>query len=188
MLTLLIRTSHRPKQFNSLLQSIHNEADILVSYDNHKAVEYIPEGMKKFYIEPSAGQFQYNTYVNNLKEQITKGWMLVADDDDLIIPGALQKLNTLLETQLPGALIIQFMRGTYLKPHPAIFEEQEIKMGHIGFPSLVLHSDCRNAAIVRAGEYADYYYIRDIADRVPTVWVKGMAVVRSEKRGRGIME
>lgn len=188
MLTLLVRTSYRPQSFSRLLASINNEASILVCYDNHEAVNYIPADIEKFYIEPGTDQFFYNRYVNELKSKVQAGWMIVVDDDDTIIPGSLNKLNQILSTLPPSAILIQFMRGAYLKPHPAIFGERRIKMGHIGFPSLVLHSDYKDVAQVGAGEYADYYYIRDVCERVPVKWIANLPVVSSPARGFGVME
>lgn len=187
-LTILTRTSYRPVSFNNLLASINGEADIIVSYDNHEAVAYIPPGIKKFYIEKNSEEFGYNKYVNSLIATVNEGWMIVVDDDDTIIPGSLKKLKQVLIGTNPYALLIQFMRGTYLKPHPSIFSERIIKMGHIGFPSLVLHSDFKNVAQVGAGEYADYYFIRDVIERAPVSWLRNCPVVSSPARGRGVME
>lgn len=187
MLTLLVRTSYRPQAFSRLLQSVNGEANILVSYDNDEALSYIPSSIDIIKVNKQAEAFSYNRYVNDLKQHVT-GWMLVADDDDTIIPGALRKLKPILSAANPGAVLVQFMRGTFLKPHPAIFSERRIKMGHIGFPSLILHSDYKDVAQVGSGEYADYYYIRDVAERAPVKWVSNLPVVSSPARGMGVME
>lgn len=187
-LTILIRTSSRPVAFNKCLASINGEAEVIVCYDNPAAVAYIPPNVTKFYVSPNDEPYGYNKYCNSLSECVNDGWFMFVDDDDTVIPGSLSKLKSFLLTAEPGAIIIQFMRGTYLKPHPAIFAERKVREGHIGLPCLVLHSEYKNAAMVNAGEYADSHYIREVLRHVPATWVRNLPVVSSAARGFGKME
>ncbi len=193
MLTILTRTSNRPTAFARMYESVKpvlgHDVELIVSYDHASSLTYIPEGVKAIPVAADTSRdCFYNEYCNPLKSLVDKGWFFFLDDDDTLIQENFFKLREITEFASPGAIIIQFMRGTYLKPHPAIFSECKIREGHIGLPCLVLHSDYKNVAMVNHGEYADSHFIRDVVRKVPTTWVHNLPIISSPSRGKGVME
>lgn len=191
MITILIRTSYRPVAFKRLLDSIYSQTfkgiRIIVSYDDERALSYIPESIEKVRVYKTDRLFFYDDYVNNLKELVTDGWFCVIDDEDWIID------NTALERvykHLIGSngLVCQFSRGGILKPSNEQIKHKQIIRGNIGMPCLFLHhSHKKSADLDGSVGAADFHWIKKVSKRVKLKFVP-IVVVYSAKRGYGQME
>jgi hypothetical protein len=93
-----------------------------------------------------------------MKQWVTDGWFMFLDSDDVLIPGAIEKIKPHLE---PGrALIVQMLRNGVPKPARA-----EIVKGRIGLPCIILHHSHKDIADVEAHEYGDYSWISKCGEK-----------------------
>lgn len=121
--------------------------------------------------------YSYNLYCNVMKEQVSDGYFFFLDSDDVIIPGAIEKIKPHLE---PGkALIVQMLRNGVAKPARA-----EIVKGRIGLPCLILHHSHKNIADVEAHEYGDFSFIQNVCKKIPWKFV-AIPLVNVGKRSYG---
>lgn len=166
LINILIR-SHRPALLESCLASI--------DYDNTNVILYQDRG-------PTAG-YDYNLFCNDLKERVTDGWFFFLDDDDTVIPGALNRIAEYL-TEPDRPVVCQFMRGMRVKPYYELMQMRVVKRGHIGMPCLFLHVKHKNVASFDNTEYADFNFIYTVSRKLNCKFVT-IPVVKSERRNYG---
>ncbi len=186
LINILIRHKEgREKEFERCMQSIYSQtyqnylaivhADCYEAYEdgikqnlrkNEDKTEYIS---KSFTIK-SGAKAHYNLYCNYLKESVTDGWFFYMDDDDyLASPTVLEELSHHL---FDGALIVQFLRNKKIKkPTDKMIANKIIKRGMIGGGCLVLHHSFAGVADWKAKPAADYDWIKEVTDKVPTRFV-----------------
>lgn len=192
LLNLLIRTSNRPIQFKRCIESIYaqtsKDINIIVSYDREEALDYIPHYISKVRVWPEINAlYPYNLYCNDLKRLVTSGWFAYLDDDDFIInPRSIEKIRTHLLNK-DEAVICQFTRNGRVKPPFRQMDEGRIVKGYIGMPCIFLHHSHKDVAEFRATEDADYFFIKEVAEKMKTKFVT-IPVVESPKRNWGKME
>lgn len=121
--------------------------------------------------------YSYNTICNELKAQVPGGFFLFLDDDDYILPGAIEKVSPHLEEG--KALICQMLRNGIPKPGRA-----EISRGRIGLPCIILHHSFKDIGTVTAHETGDFDYIYSVTRQVPWKFVP-IPVVNAGSRSRG---
>ena len=92
LLNILIRTSNRPNYFNRLIHNIESQ-----SYKNYRLIISADTPETKKYVERAGYNptpvvrlsknktqtFPWNLYLNILMDQVTKGWIMFMDDDDI---------------------------------------------------------------------------------------------------------
>lgn len=186
MVTLLIRCSYRPEGFARTYASIPAGVDVICSYDDERALSYIPDHLLKVRVHKSNLLFFYDGYCNDLKERVTRGYFAFLDEGDVILPDALKALSHVL----PGTngVICQFSRAGKLKPSlKRIFSKQIIR-GKIGMPCLFLHHTHKNVADFDGSQpAADYHWIKAVSRKVALKFVN-IPVVYAEKRDKGATE
>lgn len=190
LITALIRTSYRPKQFARLMKSIEAQTvpiNYIVSYDDDRALDYIPEGTAIVKVSPTPDKYFYNLYCNTLKSIVDDSWLCFFDDDDYLInPISIEKIRTHLLNK-DEAVICQFTRNGRVKPPFRQMDEGRIVKGYIGMPCIFLHHSHKDVAEFRATEDADYFFIKEVAEKMKTKFVT-IPVVESPKRNWGKME
>lgn len=186
MISILVRTSYRPQGFSKLMASIDHPCNVIVCFDDDRALEYLNNYpfLTVFKVEKTGGRFDYNLYVNALVQAGT-GHMIVVDDDDTLIPGSIAALDLLLQ---PGqSYIVPFMRGTLMKPTPAQINNKDIAIGWIGLPCLILWHEHKQFVQFDHTEEADYKAIKRLSRAVSLNWIN-LPIVSSPARGWGRME
>jgi hypothetical protein len=172
MITVLIRTSFRPLQFARAINSVPPECRVIVSYDNDKALSYIPKELQTIKVEKSDLPYFYDLYCNSLKELVTDGYFIFLDDDDVIITLDVPLLED-------HANIVQLQRRNTVRPIDANF-----KAGQIGMPCLILHSKYKHLADIPGTGQGDYHWIKSVCAQLPINFVPTV-VVGSDTRGFG---
>lgn len=191
MITILVRCSYRPKGFSRLWESIKNQTyksvKVICSYDDERALSYIPEECEKIRVHKFDAPFFYDAYVNPLKSAVIYGWFCVIDEDDYIdSPTALQRVSKHLIGN--NGVICQFRRGERLKPSNQLIMYRRVIRTKIGMPCLFLHADRKDVAFLDGYQpAADYLWIKEVSKKIPLKFVP-IVVVRSDKRGYGLME
>lgn len=102
VINILIRTSNRPNYFKTCIESVFQQSykniKVFVSYDDLQTYEYLKlyKGIKTIRVfsktenypqqEMQRGRqmnkFPANLYLNNLKNQVRSGYIIILDDDD----------------------------------------------------------------------------------------------------------
>lgn len=163
LINILIRT-HRPKMLIDCIESVMN-----CGYENIQ--QHIINGT-------GYGEgYKYNLLCNTLKSQVTDGYFFFLDDDDLLIPGALSKIELYLRNDRP--IICQMLRNGKPKPVRDI-----IKRGKIGMPCMIMHHSLASLADIPATVCGDYEWIKSVTDKVGYKFVP-IPLVNSLKRSYG---
>lgn len=201
MLTILIRhTIGRRELLRRCIASILEQEgnyDIVISYDYDMSsedmiyvVEFFGEELpfvrwRRVFKTPKP--YAYNTYCNILMRYVPpSSWYMFVDDDDVVICGALPKLEkTLKSIDRQTPVIVQFKRGEKLKPSNDFMEKGIIQSGKIGMPCIVLNKDLEhNVEFTDAGN-ADYIFIKQVTEKHKPFFLK-MPVVYCDRRSHGL--
>jgi glycosyltransferase involved in cell wall biosynthesis len=183
LINILIRTSNRPRLFERCLQSIYDQdypnIRIIVSVDND-LVDYIPEGIEVIKVEKNNAHFGYDLYINDLKAMVNDGYFFILDDDDILAPDVLNKL----QFDAP-ALLVQINHLGSIIPKSIHFGH-----GQCGFPCLILHHTLKNIAdiVIPLEENKacnDYNWIQAVKDKVELKFVP-LVLVICDQKGNGI--
>jgi glycosyltransferase involved in cell wall biosynthesis len=150
LINILIRTSNRPKSFarciQSVLQSGYENLKILVSADNSGTEEYVRgQGFNPTRVIRNNNPLltaPYNLYLNDLLKQVKTGWILILDDDDMLVPGSLKELGGVIANADPDKIPVIITRMQW--PNGRVIPEQEYwtkapERKHIGMPCVVFH-------------------------------------------------
>lgn len=186
MITLLIRCSYRPDGFARTLASIPEGTLIICSYDDVRALNYIPGYVPRIPVYKSDRPFFYDDYCNDLKQMVDNGYFGFIDEGDVILPGALDALRVVLKGS--HGVICQFSRGGKLKPPLHHLVRRQIVRGKIGMPCLFLHHSHKNVADFDGSVgAADYHWIKAVARKIKLKFIN-IPVVYAEKRDKGATE
>lgn len=190
LINLLVRTSYRKELFHRLLQSIkdqtHKNIRIIVSYDDERALEYIPEEVDKIRVYKIDSKFGYDDYINSLKEQVTSGYFVAIDDDEVLAStDCLERICAQLKGQ--KGLICQFSRNGKLKPSNENIRKKQVLRAKIGMPCLVLHHSLKNIAHVDCTVGAsDFHWIKAVSKKVKLKFVP-IVLAFADRRGNGVI-
>ncbi len=143
LINILIR-SHRPHLLDACLKSI--------DYDNANVIVHQTRDL--------ANGFDYNLYCNDLKDRVESGWFFYLDDDDTVLPGALDKIAKCLKHE---PVICQFLRGNKPKPANELMDAGLVMRGKIGMPCIFMHARLRDRIDFDNTEYADYNYNKQVS-------------------------
>lgn len=191
MLNILIRTSYRPNGFKKTLESINQQSykniRIIVSYDDERALSYIPEHIEKIRVYKNDDLFFYDNYCNTLKSMVNCGWFFFLDDGDVLsYPLVLEEIRR--EVSKQNGLVVQFSRNGKLKPSDKLIKARKIERGKIGMPCLVLHHSHKNKADFDGSVGAsDYIWIKEISKKVKLKF-RNIVLVHCGERDGGKME
>lgn len=189
LINLLVRTSYRRELFHRLMASIETQTykniKVIVSYDDERALEYIPEEIHKIRVyKDYKHTFFYDGYVNSLKEQVTSGYFVAIDDDDVLASSdCIEKLVKHLKGQ--QGVICQFSRNGKLKPSNDLIKRKLILRTKIGMPCLVLHHSLKNVAHIDCSVGAsDFHWIKAVSKKVKLRFVP-IVVAFADRRSNG---
>lgn len=172
----------------SIKQQTYPNIHIIVSYDDKRALRYIPKKLACTFVqEDKRLPYFYDNYVNTLKSLVTSGYFFVLDDSDkLTHPNVISELVEQLKDSY--GVICQFKRKDRLKPSNELIEQKQIIMGKIGMPCLVLHHKHKDVADLDGSvNAADFHWIKAVSEKVELKFIK-LALVDAQKRDHGKKE
>jgi hypothetical protein len=189
-ISILVRTSYRPDLFNRLYDSIkaqtHQNIKVIVSYDDERALSYIPSECVKIRVYKSDMPFFYDNYVNDLKQLVDIGYFVVIDDDEVLIDN---DCISRVVKHLRGSygLICQFSRSGHLKPSNDLIKRKRIMRTKVGMPCLFLHHSLKNIAHLDGSVGAsDYHWIKAVSRKVSLKFVP-IVVAYADRRSNGVI-
>lgn len=190
LINILIRTSYRPSLFKRCIDSIRTQTyqnlRIIVSYDDDRALEYIPEEISKIRVYKSEKPFFYDDYGNSLKEQVTSGYFFFLDDDDVLASDtAIEQLVRNIKNK--KGVICQFSRRGHIKPSNSLIRKRQIFRSKVGMPCLLLHHSLKRLVDFDGSVgAADFHWIKAVSKKVELNFVP-LVLVYSESRSNGLM-
>lgn len=162
-ITILIRTSNRPKSFRRCIKSILHQKyphiNLLVSADNAATKNYV-EDLNILPVEVrknTSAKAPYNLYLNDLLSRVEQGWLLILDDDDTLAPDAIKTLIDNKAFDDTSALVLT----TMIWPDGRTIPEAEY-LGkppvrkHIGMPCFMVHTSNKHLLKFDGNKAADY--------------------------------
>lgn len=191
MINILIRTSYRPVLFRRMLDSVYAQSfknyRIIVSYDDERALSYIPEGIEKIRVYNNGQPLFFDWYCNTLKSMVTEGFFWFLDDDEYLAdPKALEKIYRHLKGQ--SGVVCQLSRNGRLKPSNELIKGKRVVRSKIGTPCLFLHNSFKDIAGFDGSKgAADYWWIKAVSRNVRLKFVP-IVVAYCDRRSNGAME
>lgn len=191
LINILIRTSYRPTAFARCIKSITDQTykniRVIVSYDDPRALQYIPDWCEKLPVTKSTEPYGYNLYCNDLKAQVKEGWFFFLDDDDrlyssTVLEALAEEIKDDVLVKFVDGFIVQFIRGEVIKPRG-----QSIIKGKIGMPCIVLQAHVKDYIDFDPYEDADYRYIKAVFEQSHCQYME-LILVRASRRGHGYVE
>jgi glycosyltransferase involved in cell wall biosynthesis len=190
MINVLMRTSDRPELFWRALSSVRNQSyqdvNIIVAYDNDKALRYIPDSITRLKVTPTQGQsFFWNLYCNDLKNEVSEGWFFYLDDDDYLTDdNSLFSISSHLVNPERG-VICQFIRNGHAKPSNEEIEQRQIGRGRIGGSCIFLHHSKKGLADWDGKKGADFRWISELASRIEFDFIPKVVVTAGNNGLKG---
>lgn len=191
LINILVRTSYRPKQFKRMMDSIDSQSykklRVICSYDDDRALSYIPDYVEKARVEKHDDMFFYDNYCNALKSLVEEGYYFFLDDSDYLLDQhRLSKLSSIIKGK--NGVIVQMDRNGVVKPSNKQIYSKSIQAGKIGMPCLVAHHSTKNLVDFDGSvPAADYTWIKNMSQKINMDFMK-FTLVCTENRNKGEME
>lgn len=191
LITALVRTSYRPELFKRCLDSIKSQTytnmELIVSYDDERALEYIPADLKTIQVFKDLSKpFFYDEYVNQLKDEVKEGYFFVLDDDEVLSDtNCIMKISSHLKNS--HGVICQFSRNGKLKPSNELIKQKRIMRSKVGMPCLFLHHSFKNIAHLNGSVgAADFTWIKEVSRKTQLKFVP-IVVAFADRRSNGVI-
>lgn len=198
MVNILVRTSGRPKSFNTCITSIREqrwEVCIIVGNDNNDdyCKEFNPVRFQRdesYDIVPAisidtAKYFPFNYYLNSMLARVTEGWVMILDDDDMFTSARALKIIT---SRLREDSQVAFWRvdvcGNII-PTDKNWEKHPVKrdMSMIGF---MFHSKYIPLLHIAPWKQADWRLADTLYGLCEPVWINEVLTkTQNNEEGRG---
>lgn len=177
LLNILIRTCGRAELFARCLASVTSQGypniRVIVSID--RDIDYIPDWCEVIRVTPHPElEYGYDLYCNDLKAQVTDGHYLYVDDDDVLAPDCLSKLDL-----SHSAILCQLDYMGNVLPKSKDFTL-------IGMPCLILHHSLKNLVDFDGLDHGDMRYIKEVASKVELDFQE-VVVVKVDRKGNGLV-
>lgn len=172
MINILIRTSNRPNQFktcvNSILNQSYQDFKIICCYDDIKSKEYINNYSDKrifsYFINlDNCYHYKYNLYCNFLLNKVNNGWIMFLDDDDML--SNKETLDLISKyTNSNNNLIFWKVLIKDKEIYPKNLKK--ISMGEIANSGFCFHSSFKRYSnwICRRG--SDFFFIKNLQSKI----------------------
>jgi cellulose synthase/poly-beta-1,6-N-acetylglucosamine synthase-like glycosyltransferase len=174
LINILIRT-HRPELLERCKESVLN-----CDYDGEIEIRYFFDWEYK---GDRSQPYFYNLFCNKLIVRVTDGYCLFIDDDDILIPGSLDKIAPHLEPDRP--VICQMLRNGRPKPADIYMDKRAVIKGRIGMPCMIIHSKHKTLYTFKTTEDTDYEWIKTVSETLDCKFIK-IPVVDAGKRSHGL--
>jgi len=181
LLNILIRTSNRPDYFRRLLNTIEAQTNknyrLIISADTPetenyvKAAGYNPIVVKRLF-SSDRQTFPWNLYLNSLMKEVTGGWILFIDDDDMF---AHQMVFKIIADCLPfeDRMLVWRMRfpDGRLVPGDNYWEKLPFVRKQISMPCFAFHSKWKDNVLFDAHRAGDFRFVNQLIKYVKTEWL-----------------
>lgn len=194
LLNILVRCHNRPKGLQRLLDSIdvqgYHNVRVIASYDNQSTWNYLLRApVEKISVSPSPprpsmggedhrGPLPANEYLNALMDQVTSGWVLFIDDDDLYEEGAFSTIIPLLRED---RMLLWRMRDRTGWIAPDDKHYGTITPAQISGTAVCFHCSHKDKARWTPWRRGDYRFIRDLSRHVKPIYLDEVLTMAGER-------
>lgn len=182
LFNILIRTCYRAALFDRCIQSVlsqtYKRIRVIVSYDDPRALTYIPTFVETMKVTPGTQHYYYDQYCNQLKKEVEEGYFMFLDDDDFL------KDKNVIGDLIPhlkenSANIVRMDRKGKIYPKVDI-----IQSGQIGMPCMVLYHSHKSVADIPCTGRGDSVWIIAASKKLPVNFIN-LTIVKSDRKGSG---
>jgi glycosyltransferase involved in cell wall biosynthesis len=184
LINIIVRSHNRTDNFkatyNSIKKQTYKNTQIIAGADNEETEQYlIPYKCRQVRYAPNADKgvkgegygiyFPFNHYINVLKNEITDGWFMGLDDDDMFLK------KTAIETIVSNIkdedtlLIWRVDLGTII-PTDANFGKN-IVCGDISGIGFMCHIKHIKDYVYEPYRRSDYRIIKHLSEKLNVVWI-----------------
>ena len=164
LINILIRTTYRPKYFNTCINSIYKQKydnyKIICCYDDERCLNYLKEYTNRieyFFIDiESKSSHKYNRYCNHLMNVVNDGWIMFLDDDDKL---ANNKSLSIINNALTNENNILFWKVKIGNDIIIPINPNKIMEGQIDTNGFCFHSKYKNLNLWREKRAGDLSFI-----------------------------
>ena len=179
LINILTRSNRRPRFFQDNRTSVAGQTykryRQLVSYENDETLKYLTEqglpesDLIRVVRKPAEASHPYNLFVNELMDQVTEGWIMFLDDDDLFTtPHALSILASQLEDE---SRLVIWRTWFPDKTVPSTTDVHQISPGGITSCCFAFHSKHRKKAQWHEFKAGDYRCFDQLRQFLPPVFL-----------------
>lgn len=186
LLNILIRTSERPRYFRRMLDSIESQGyknyRLIISADTLPSAEYVREaGYEPVIVSKGlpdeVNNAPYNDYLNTLMNEITDGWVMFMDDDDLysdpdVFSSVAERLN---DERKILVWRMQWPTGRTI-PEDKFWGMVPFSTSHIGMPCFAFHHSLSKRCSFDKRKGADYRFISRLTRNLDVEWMDRVCV------------
>lgn len=181
LLNILIRTSNRPNYFHRLIHNIENQ-----SYKNYRLIISADTPETKRYVERAGYNhtpvirlsrnknqtFPWNLYLNTLMDQVTEGWIMFMDDDDLYADNTAFELITAFLGDENSMLVwrLCFPDGRHV-PALDYMGKTPFTRKQIAMPCFAFHSKWKNRVRFDGQRAGDFRMANQLQQFLKVIWL-----------------
>lgn len=182
---VLIRTSNRPKFFETMMKSVKEQTYpniVTIVHSDNENDTYVQGDIVIRSEHLNEGSAPYNLYCNKLLEAIpSEGWYCFLDDDDMYCnPTTIEKLASNAKEDYIN--VGKVHRG--IATLPIKFKDSNV----FHTEGFLLHTKYKNLAQWNNRRRGDFFYTRQITDKLPINWVDMVICKMQEGKGCGRRE
>ena len=170
-INILTRSGNRPKYFkllkNSIVKQTYPHIRHIISNDNPRC-DYLKDEPHVYVVTktPSLGYGFYNLYLNQLAKQVDDGWVIVLDDDSILINKTfienLAKICSIAKEN--DVLIYQTIiwPNKTIVPNNEYFNKHKIEFGNIDMGCFCVHHSIFNNIQFKCKRGGDFSFLDDV--------------------------
>lgn len=196
-INILTRTSNRPRFFADCKKSIdmqtYQNINHLISVDDPASLQYV-QGLNYLQVNkrrgtskvPSGvGYAPHNTYLNDLQQLVSDGWIMFLDDDDCFVrPDALEIITQHIQSD-DDLIIWKVDHKKRIIPDGEYWQKPPVYR-NISMPGFMFHSKYKNQAIFDDLSWADFKVAETLYKIIPNkIWINQILTGLQQGRGRG---
>jgi len=205
LINILTRTSNRPNSFKKCIDSVNKQKFVninhIISVDDDKSEEYVKKytsnyiRVKKYnkpipYIDPIMHQRRpapYNLYLNDLKNTVKEGWIMILDDDDMFLDSlSLYKITRRIESEDQMLYWKVKFSDSRVVPNQYDFDLRTPILNDFSMIGFMHHSKYNNAAEFDYYSGGDCIYAKQLQNIIPQhTWIDIVCTGLQNNSGRG---
>lgn len=181
LINILTRTSRRKNYFTecrkSVLEQTYSNIRHIISVDDNESYKYVKlNGCEEFnivrnqrQIRHSENHMPYNLYINSLLNKVNSGWIMILDDDDILINNlAIQNIVNNLP-DFPSILIFKTQYGNGFKPETHF--KKGIVKGDVTSNCFIFHSSLKQHSYWNDQKGSDYFFLNKLSQKSDIFWI-----------------